>query len=266
MSFQIAYATDKGIVKQGNEDSFLAVTARGPSGYAAFVVLCDGMGGLSKGELASAEVVRTFSGWFRDEFPLLWRPGLDAAVLQKEWERLIASMNGKILNFGRQNHVQLGTTATGLLLTKERYYGFHVGDSRAYEISGQALRQLTRDHSVVQRDVDRGILTPEEAKISPRRNVLLQCIGASSTVTPDFFEGTPSQSGLYLLCSDGFVHELSEQELREAFAPEKMKSRDSMEDGVKALVELIKARGEKDNITAVLVREAANPEDKEETA
>ena len=265
MRFQIAYATDQGIQKKVNQDSFLAVTARIPSGYAAFVVLCDGMGGLSKGELASAEVIRAFEQWFQERFPTLCQNTIEEAVLHREWKDLIAGLNGKILNYGKRNKVNLGTTATGLLVTEEEYFGFHVGDSRAYEITADAVKQITRDQTLVQREVESGKLTPEQARTDTRRNVLLQCIGASSMVIPEFLSGKRNKEAVYLLCSDGFVHELTDEEMRQALLPEKLADANAMKQAVQELVERVKKRKETDNITAVLLRASYVQTQEEET-
>ena len=254
MDFQFTYVTDKGTVKKENQDSLLAVKARTGYGPAAFAVLCDGMGGLARGELASAEAVQAFSRWFRERFFLCLDEGLAFERLKEEWELLITELNGRILNYGKRNRVSLGTTATGLLLACGKCFGFHVGDSRAYEMAGGGITQITKDQTVVQRDVDRGLMTQEEAAKSPRRNVLLQCVGASPFAKAEFFQRKIPEGGRYLLCSDGFVHELSQEEMCGAFSAGPI-----AETAVRGLVETAKERGERDNITALLVWQEERP-------
>lgn len=92
----------------------------------------------------------------------------------------------------------LGTTVTAILLTENRYYIINVGDTRAYEISDN-VTVMTRDHSVVAREIEQGIITPEQAKNDVRRSVLLQCIGASEEVYPDMFWGYKAECGIYVV-------------------------------------------------------------------
>ena len=99
----------------------------------------------------------------------------------------------------------MGTTVTAMILTGGYYYIVNVGDSRAYEICSN-LQVLTRDQTVVAREVEQGLLTLEQAETDPRRSVLLQCIGASDVVYPDFFLGEVKKDAVYMLCSDGFRH------------------------------------------------------------
>ena len=261
MKFLIAYATDKGIKKQENQDSFLAVMAHTPLGLAAFVVLCDGMGGLAKGELASAQVVRAFADWFERDFPTLCQTPISPAELQRQWVDQIAGLNGQILNYGKKNKVSLGTTATGLLLLGKQYYGFHVGDSCAFQIT-QTLCKLTKDQTLVQRDLDEKRIPWEQAQVDPRKHILLQCIGASSTVQPQFLEGKIPADAVFMLCSDGFVHKVSEEEIRQVFTPEEMIDQKAMEDAARYMVEQNMKRQETDNITVVLIRSKWEEEEK----
>ena len=256
MRFLTASATDAGIKRKENQDSFLAVTAQTSLGPAAFLLLCDGMGGLSRGELASAEAVRSFSDWFARRFPVLCRESFSPERLWKEWGGLIAGLNGRIANYGRQHHVSLGTTATGLLFVGEQGYGLHVGDSRAYELSAKDARRLTRDQTLVQRELERGNLSPQQAETDGRRHVLLQCIGASPVVEPEFFLVPRGREDVYLLCSDGLIHQLADRELCAALWPQRGHDAEEMSRAAWQLVDLAKERGETDNITAVLLWEA----------
>ena len=140
-----------------------------------------------------------------------------------------------------------------LLLFQNRYYITNVGDTRAYLAAGQ-LRQITKDHTVVAREIERGSMTQEQARLDPRRNVLLQCVGASPVIDPDFFSGEARPGSLFLLCSDGFRHEITEQEIFSRLNPAILRNENDMRAGAVSLVELNKQRQEQDNISIALVK------------
>ena len=163
-------------------------------------------------------------------------------------------MNREIAEYGKQQGICLGTTVVVFLITQIRYFALNVGDSRLYELTDTALRQLTTDHTFVGREMAMGRMTQEDARKDRRRNVLLQCVGASEAVYPEFLFGTPVSESVYLLCSDGFRHEISSDEMIQALKPSVLIKKQAMDETTTSLIELLKQRGERDNITAALVR------------
>lgn len=135
-----------------------------------------------------------------------------------------------------------------------KYLIGHVGDSRVYRITDTELEVLTLDQTLMAQKVRNGTMTQEEAERDPRRNMLLQCVGASKTVEPDYINGTISANECYMLCSDGFRHVVTADEIKDTFAPSINMTEDAMKSNIVKLVELNKERGETDNITAILVR------------
>lgn len=172
MNYLTSIHTDVGIRKGRNQDSVLIETAATGYGQILLSVVCDGMGGLAKGEVASAMLVKAFSRWFHQEFPRLLYSGLDVNILRESWTNLILEQNQKISNYGLGCNVSLGTTLAALLLVDHVYYIINVGDSRIYYIKG-GFHQITLDQTYVQREMDLGRMTKEQAKNHPRRNVLL---------------------------------------------------------------------------------------------
>lgn len=243
--------TDIGIKKETNQDSLCVKVADTSVGKVVLAVVCDGMGGLSKGEVASASVIHAFSDWFEKELPLYLAKN-EWNDIQYHWDRMIKEQNQRIAAYGRKVNIQLGTTLTALLIidTKFMLIG-HVGDSRVYRINKE-LEVITDDQTVVGREVKRGNMTPDQAKLDPRRNVLLQCIGASKLVEPDYIKSRAVPGDVYLLCSDGFRHMITNDEIYHAFSPHVTFDEDYLENKAKELVELNKQRNETDNITAVL--------------
>lgn len=218
-----------------------------------FAILCDGMGGLEKGEVASAALVKAFDVWVQQKLPMLCEQGIEDSVIRSQWSEIISNMNRRIGAYGVHQGVRLGTTAVVLLLTQTRYYILNVGDSRAYELSGQ-LKQLTNDQTFIAREVAMGRMTMEQALQDERRNVLLQCVGASDEVYPDLFFGDVEENAVYMLCSDGFRHEITQEEIYRGLQPSALLNESAMKQNAAALIELNKDRGERDNISVVLVR------------
>jgi len=127
-----------------------------------------------------------------------------------------------------------------------------VGDSRIYHI-GTETTQLTRDHTFVEREVREGRMTRQEAMSDMRRNLLLQCIGASRRIEPQIITGR-AKAGTYLLCSDGFRHEISPREMEESFGGGRLKDRSAMKKEARRMVNEAIGRGEKDNISVILIK------------
>jgi len=253
MNFIIAADTDVGNVKSSNQDSFYAMSANTIQGKMVFAVLCDGMGGLAKGELASATVISAFKNWSRTRLSELSENEIADAVIRSDWTNLVSTCNEQIKLYGKRNGISLGTTITTLLITGSRYYIMNVGDTRCYEISDR-VNVITKDQTVVAREVELGIITSEQAKTDPRRSVLLQCVGASDNVYPEFFFGSSLKDAVYMLCSDGFRHEITEDEIYLYLQPGVMLNAENMTANVRLLIELDKQRQERDNITVVAIR------------
>lgn len=251
MRFMATADTDKGIVRDTNQDSLMIKHGQYAGGEIVLAAVCDGMGGLSKGELASATVIREFSRWFCEELPYELE-NLDLQVVGEKWSLLLHELNHRIFAYGQQRHLTMGTTFTGILIVHDKYVIAHVGDTRVYHI-GSTLRQLTEDQTYVSREIKRGRMTAEQAKTDKRRNMLLQCVGASQQLEPEIICGT-CEKGAYLICSDGFRHEITESEIYGSLNPVNFNSRETMHSNAKYLIELVKQRREKDNISLILIK------------
>ncbi len=252
MHFTATADTDIGIAKATNQDSVLIKHASYSNGEIMMAIVCDGMGGLSKGELASATVIRAFANWFDTELPFELEH-LDLGVISGKWSHMLKDLNLRIREYSRDNDIaSMGTTFSGILLVGDQYMFAHVGDSRIYQI-GSGLNQLTTDQTFVAREIRRGTMTPEQAKKDKRRNLLLQCVGASDVVEPQTQIGK-TEKGAYMICSDGFRHEISNEEIFESLNPVNLLNKYAMHSNVKYLIDLVKSRNEKDNISVVLIK------------
>lgn len=253
MDFIVSANTDIGIVKDTNQDGLSVKVINTPQGKVTFAILCDGMGGLAKGEVASTTLISAFNEWVFNELPVLCKADIEDSVIRNQWENIVVKQNNIIKAYGAQQGIRLGTTVVVMLLTQTRYYILNIGDSRAYEIF-DTLHQLTEDQTFVAREIQLGRMTTEEAKVDPRRNVLLQCVGASDEIYPDMFFGETKKDAVYMLCSDGFRHEVTPDEIYEKFQPSVLTDAVAMNNNSKQLIELNKERAERDNISVVLIR------------
>lgn len=253
MRFLSAAHTDVGISKDINQDAFCLKIAKTPTANIAFAVMCDGMGGLKSGEYASALVVNAFSNWFENEFPAVAVGNINLNAVLERWKAIVLDQGQKILNYGTSRNISLGTTITALLIVNNQFINIHVGDSRLYKIS-DAMHQLTKDQTVAAFEVEQRRMTVEEAKNDRRNSILLQCVGASKVIEPFVQMGTVAENEAFMLCSDGFRHHVSDDEMYGVISPVLLTSEKVMKKSLVDLIELNKSRGEKDNITALLIK------------
>lgn len=253
MDYIISASTDIGIKKDTNQDGLLVKSFSTKYGKMVFAVLCDGMGGLAKGEIASSETIRAFDDWFYRSMPSLLSERIEDSLIRQQWSDIVRLQNERIKKYGNSLNINMGTTVVAGLFTQNRVYIMNVGDSRAYEIM-YGVRQITKDHTVVNDEVEKGILTPEQAQNDPRRNVLLQCIGASESVYPGFYFEEVKSGAVYMMCSDGFIHEITENEMFSTMKPENMTDKTTMKQNIESLIETDKQRLEKDNISVIAIK------------
>lgn len=252
MGFLTAYCTDKGIRKETNQDALLIKLAATSVGEVAFICVCDGMGGLQRGELASSIVVKRLSNWFEQELPHLLESEDMGKEICQSLKKIILQENAQISRFGEKHGIRLGTTLTGMLVIGKDYFVVHIGDTRLYEI-GNTIRQITQDQTLVHKEVEMKRLTKSQAEKDPRRSILLQCIGASPKLEPEFLAGTFHEQVVYMICCDGFRHEITSEEILEGFHPQLLQNEELMYNQCRHYIEINKNRMEKDNITVVLL-------------
>lgn len=251
MRFIATADTDIGISKDTNQDSLLVKHAKVDNVEVLMAVVCDGMGGLSKGELASATVIKAFDRWFHEVLPLELEH-VDMSIIGAKWELLLKDLNMQLLDYSSKCGSSLGTTFSGILFIGGQYVIVHVGDSRIYKIDS-GVKQLTTDQTFIAREIARGTLTEEQAKVDKRRNLLLQCVGASRNVEPEVLHGA-TEVGVYMLCSDGFRHEITDREMHESLNPINLLNKNAMHSNAKFLIDLVKTRQERDNISVILIK------------
>ncbi|MEE1165085.1 MAG: PP2C family serine/threonine-protein phosphatase, partial [Lachnospiraceae bacterium] len=179
MKYLAAVHTDVGTRRKKNQDSMIVMEAQTGTGNILFAAVCDGMGGLDRGEAASAAMIHAFADWFEARLTYIARAVRDGTfqkeTLREEWSSLIENTSRCIEDYGRERHICLGTTAVGILICGDRYYTLNVGDSRAYLLTDR-IYLLTKDQTYVQQELDAGRMTYEQSLTHPKRNLLLQCV------------------------------------------------------------------------------------------
>lgn len=254
MEYWTSYITDIGTSRKTNQDALLLKSAKTPYGKVLLAAIADGVGGLKQGELASNTMTHDLAGWFEKELPLLIKTGDCLERAKESLLRVIRNTHQKLYDYMQKNNTQLGTTIALLFLSGNQYLVIHVGDTRVYRCSKGEVRQLTRDHTYVQREMDAGRMTRQQAEGSRHKNVLTQCIGTTRDMMPDVYAGTLDGQSLFLICSDGFRNLISDEELGGRLTQALDCRRDEFNQMPEEITDLLKGRGEKDNISALLVK------------
>lgn len=245
--------TDPGIVRQHNEDS-IAVHCL-PDNSAGLAILADGMGGHNAGEIASAMAIDVLLDALADQLPHLlqiaWPDGAD--ILRQRIVDSVKLANWKIFDAACDNeeYVGMGTTLVMALFHHEKATIAHVGDSRVYRLRDGELQQLTQDHSVLQEQIDAGLISQEEAQFSQNKNVITRALGVEPEVLVDIYEVSCQQGDLYLLCSDG----LSDMLLPQEIAADLIRFKQDRELTCQALIDHANALGGRDNISVILAEQ-----------
>lgn len=272
MAVLLDYAgkTDIGRVRKNNEDQFLIADlskqlrvahsslntpelGRWTSGAIGhLLVVADGMGGAAGGELASGLAIEAISWYVARTMPWFYRyqDGREEE-LEAELRHAVEACDQTVMETAARSHFRgMGTTLTMAYILWPRVYVVHVGDSRCYLHRNGRLARMTKDHTVAQQAIEKGILTEEEAKTSILGNTLWNCIGGGTEgVSPDLYHATLRPGDELLLCSDGLTRELPGPTIRDILA----RSR-TPEVAVGALVAAANELGGQDNITAIVAR------------
>ena len=214
MSYILSAVSDCGFRHSVNQDSVLVRKLQSAHGEMVFACICDGMGGLQYGELASATLVSCFDDWLDTDLPEILSRSDCEEELRSRWQALIDRAGNLMRTFAEQTGATLGTTLSALLLWQNRGFIANIGDTRVYEI-GKTVQILTRDHTFVREEIDAGRMTPEQAACSGKEHILTRCVGVREDANADFYRITGKKKTLYLLCSDGFRHKISPEEMHE---------------------------------------------------
>jgi protein phosphatase len=238
MMMRAAASTDVGLRRRINEDRYSLAPDLG------LYLVADGMGGHTAGQVASElaadaslQAIRALEG--------------ASASLAEKLRYAVASANRAIYTTARQRPelAGMGTTLVCLLAGEGRAALAHVGDSRAYLVRADRIRQLTDDHSIVGELLRRNEISEDAAREHPHRHVLTRALGVRRVVEPDLAELTPLAGDLFVLCSDGLTNHVEDHEIAKAVSQE-----EDLQEACERLVDLANGRGGEDNTTLVVVR------------
>lgn len=240
---KFASKTDIGHQRRSNQDSYAVGELPYGVGWA---VVCDGMGGVGGGNIASSTAVKTIS----DQISSGWRPGMSSNSIRSLLQSALLAANINVFDMSKsvESLAGMGTTVVAVMISDSVAHIVHVGDSRAYIIgSDKKIRLVTRDHSIVQNLIESGHLTEEEARTHPRKNVITRALGVADELDVDYDEIELDEDESVLLCTDGLTNYAETKEINDIFAnapfmeyPER-------------LVELANKNGGGDNITVVVI-------------
>ena len=237
--------TDTGKVRADNQDSY---AIRILDEDLAVAVVCDGMGGAQAGNVASAVAVEAFAaaveeGWKQS-------PPRDGAQCGQLMRDACHRANQAVFGLSQTNpdYQGMGTTLVAVLLWGEEVTVVNVGDSRAYLLRQDGIRQITQDHSLVQALVNRGELTREQARVHPKKNLITRALGVEEQVCEDIFQCSAQRGDVLLLCSDGLSNELTDRQLLEACR------QGSAEECCRRMLGQVLELGAPDNVTIVMAQ------------
>ena len=252
-SLQTASLTDPGRVRDHNED---CIESRPEIGL---YVLADGMGGYNAGEVASGMATSLIADGLQETWSAreVSRIGRDEAkaMSEKLISEQIARANSAIFTTSQNNPecAGMGTTLVVCLFFDNFLTVAHIGDSRLYRLRGDdTMEQVTRDHSLLQEQLDSGLITPEEAKLSQNKNLVTRALGIDPTVDAEVHVYETQPNEIYLLCSDGLSDMVEDEEIRLTLIT--LKTNPNLT--VQQLIQSANDNGGRDNISAMLIRVA----------
>lgn len=236
--------TDPGCVRPQNQDAYQMEQL---DRNTLLCVVCDGMGGAKSGNVASNLAVDVFM----EEVRRVWTSGMDQAAIDQMLEGAVKLANFTVFDQAQQfaEFSGMGTTLVAMLVQNKEVTIVNVGDSRAYGVNRNGIRRLTVDHSVVQLMVERGELTPEQARDYPGKNYITRAIGTEPVVLSDIYHLDVERGDCLLLCTDGLSNMVDDQEILFEVVHGVNKQYCCQH-----LLEIAKNRGAPDNVTSVLVQ------------
>ncbi len=239
---RIIARTDSGKVRSSNQDSYAAGEFRNG---VAWAVVCDGMGGNVGGNVASSTAVRSIS----ERITTAYRENMSSSSIKNLLVTAITNANFEIYDMAAANPelTGMGTTVVAAIMDENNIYVAHAGDSRAYLYTKNEIRQITRDHSVVQKMIEDGKITEAEAHRHPSKNLITRALGVDESLRVDFTEESISPKTLLLICTDGLTNYVTDEEIHKTI----LEGRQS--DFASTLVDLANEHGGGDNITVVAV-------------
>lgn len=247
--YHIGFITDCGNVRTQNQDSILIKKGRVGSEEFVMAAVADGMGGMESGELASRSIVAYLEGWWTKTLPCLMKERVSLEDIGDSLSYLIEDGNRHIRELAGKRGIKTGTTLSMVFLMENRFVLRHIGDSRIYLMENRRVRQLTKDHTWCQNEVDQGRMTQEESESHAMRHVLINALGGRDEVAIECLAGGLKSRAQLLLCSDGFYNYMPADSLAAFLCGKK-----TAQDRLNRAYEHIKETRADDNFSAVLIQ------------
>ena len=247
MKGQFGFRTDTGRKREGNEDALLLLPAFG------IFAVADGVGGLNSGEVASRKAMAGIED-FIEANPLSGADNLERKYrenwLRSYFQRCLQKINAEIMKEASSDPAmnRMATTLVLCYLDMDSIYVVNMGDSRAYMMRDGVLTQLTEDHTYVNKLVNDGTLTRNEARLHPQKNIITRALGSAKNTEPDFYRFDLHEGDRVLLCTDGLHGELTDDEIADV-----VKRKDDLNSICRMLVDAANRNGGHDNITVLCV-------------
>lgn len=218
------------------------------------VVVCDGVGGLTEGEFASATVVNRFVRWFQDELPAkvsyaAMEDDSDLAVVEGDWRVLLARLNAELFAYGEERAHMLGTTISALLAMRKRFLAVHVGDGRILKLHRGLVEQVSEDQTLLALKLRNGELLRAEDALPGDANTILQAVGAQERLDPLFYRDDLRDDELMIICTDGAWRKATNDGICRIFRGIDFTDETELERGCRELVSHDIGLGETDNIS-----------------
>jgi len=246
---EIVTRSDPGMVRSNNEDAVMANPLRG------FAVLADGMGGYNAGEVASGMATALLGTELEKAFVERDPSSMDASG--KSWAQVtleaeMIRVNAAIYQAAQSQpqYAGMGTTLVVAVFHDNRVTVGHIGDSRLYRMRGEDFQQITRDHSLLQEQIEAGIITPEQARHSQNKNLVTRAVGVDPEVLPEIHDHAVLPGDVYLLCSDGLNDMVDDEEIGMTLGALSA----NLELCATQLIQMANDNGGRDNVSVILVK------------
>jgi len=249
-ALEVASHTDPGMVRSHNEDSIASIAEKG------LVVLADGMGGYNAGEVASGMATTVITTELRqqleDKSPHVLDPQSGQKAALKMLQEQVTKANTSIYQASQSQpqYAGMGTTLVIALFYDNKMMVAHIGDSRLYRLRGDEFSQVTKDHSLLQEQIDAGMLSKEQARHSANKNLVTRALGIDPSVEPEIHEYDALPGDIYLLCSDGLSDMVGDEDI--GMALQALGANLNL--AAQQLVQMANDNGGRDNVSVILVK------------
>lgn len=250
MQYVTAAYWNRGRVAACNQDSLTLQQVLTGRGRVLMAAVCDGMGGLQQGEAASGYMTESLQEWFYGSLMRSIHKKKPYWIIRRSLDRMVYHVQEQMRQYAQREQLEMGTTMSVLVLWEDIYLIWHLGDSRICRIRSKG--RFDRGNN--RKNGQHGILEPMTTEHVQERNRLTRCVGSFGYFRPDYRMGTLKRGDAFLLCSDGFYHCVTSQELADILCPVRLLEEKQMERRLTEIGAVCMKRGERDNLSAIYIK------------